>query len=1038
MKSVDRYRSAARAGFTLPVVLVIASALLILAIGLLLLVGIERKTARSYLDRERAELTARAGLQDVISVLRTETANDDFLVVQSALKTPIETGRTPAPNLFLARGKSASGGLSFRYLPLFSTASAPADNTRLAAPAVETLVPTTGGASVDVTTLPYLDKARLSWVQVKDKKGQLIGRYAFWVEDLQSRVDAGTAGNTEDSGGTHKRFGWTAGDVSTYARFPAPGLNPLPADPDAATGRDKAPGLNQVALFALDPASTAKDTSALDKTIIDSRKALISPDSTLAVAGVRPPLTRDATGRLVDTKSRAIEENLTASVQPYDEQPLVPFAHGIASTAIGKPKLNLNALIAKNPDAAVNEMASWIETSLPTFKDRKGGLREDYLKTLAASAIGYAAPGNKPIVKMGSYRGLGASPMISEIVMDISYLGNTVIGTNRRMNYEFILFAEMLNHTNLPIDGQAALSYEVGLQLPEIGAAPVGTRFDDPVLLGDPSQSIHDLSNKNGRYWSKPQRVSLKAGEYRFVKFATVRYTINVGTGSIGGNFSLGEDQGAAGLGMMWNDEEVERIPSIVRSSNGLVFNASFRKYFGKAAIPGHSYGPFSEFINNMGDPRIAHYIPYNGLALGPINGIPLGENSFPDNISPNRRNIRFKTIYSSDSTTKPKTYGRVIPSEWPDGGHDVEVSSWSNGWSDARQGFEGSQGKPPFNGTGPAFDPTTIANNSVPQPGESLTYLSDRGRYFSATELGRLYDPIMWVPTFDPASGLDSRILSNNGVPISSSGIMPAAGAQWPSVQVGNAPSIYMGGGNTLRIGRPEHPQFDIPSLHVPQLMPGNHAARLLDLFHAGKSRSNDKTLREGPVARIEGHINLNTASRESLRAMAAGLLVMDPKLSRRTSDSFDGRMAPAIQPLTTLSAPSNSKEADLLADAIILGRPYTSPSELASLNAADGKPVFGNPDRYPDKNKVQWTDSAAEEVFGRVYEAATVRSRNFRVWVVGQAIAPTAVTNTSPEILAEVRKSFTVFADPGVRKNDGLIDATKFKVTILNENDF
>jgi hypothetical protein len=1034
MKSVDRNRSAARAGFTLPVVLVIASALLILAIGLLLLVGIERKTARSYLDRERAELTARAGLQDVISVLRTETANDDFLVVQSALKAPIETGKTPAPNLFLARGKSVSGGLSFRYLPLFSTAAAPPDNTRLAAPAVETLVPTTGGASIDVATLPYLDKARLSWVQVKDKKGQLIGRYAFWVEDLQSRVDAGTAGNTDDTGGAHKRFGWTAGDVSTYARFPAPGLNPLPADPDAATGRDKAPGLNQVALFTLDPASTAKDNSTLDKTIIDSRRALISPDSTLAVAGVRPPLTRDATGRLVDTKSRAVEENLTASVQPYDEQPLVPFAHGIAPAAVGKPKLNLNALIAKNPDTAVNEMASWIETALPTFKDRKGGLREDYLKTLAASAIGYAAPGNKPIVRMGSYRGLGASPMISEIVMDINYLGNQQIGGIRRMNYEFILFAEMLNHTNLPINGQAALSYEVGLELPAIGAAPAGTRFDDPGLLRDPSQSVHDLVPQNGRFWSRPQTINLRPGEYRFVRFATVRYTINVGSGSIGSNFNLSEDLGAAGLSMRWNDEEVERIPAITRESTGLSFLTGMRKYFGKAAIPGHSYGPYGEFINNMGDPRIAHYIPFAGGAVSPTNGIPLGENSFPNNISPNRRNIRFQTIYSSDSATKPKTYGRVIPSEWPDGGHDVEVPGWNNGWSMARQGDT----SPATNGTGPAFDPTTIANTSVPQPGESLTYLSDRGRYFSATELGRIYDPIMWVPTFDPASGLDSRILSNNGVPIQSAGIMPAAGSQWPSVQIGNAPSIYMGGGNTLRIGRPEHPQFDIPSLHVPQLMPGNHAARLLDLFHAGKSRSNDKTLREGPVARIEGHINLNTASRDSLRAMAAGLLVMDPKLSRRSSDSFDGRMAPAIQPLTTLSAPSNSKEADLLADAIILGRPYTSPSELASLNAADGKPVFGNPDRYPDKNKVQWTDSAAEEVFGRVYEAATVRSRNFRVWVVGQAIAPTAATNTSPEILAEVRKSFTVFADPGVRKNDGSIDATKFKVTILNENDF
>lgn len=1032
MKSAESIPQRFRAGFTLPAVLMIASALLVLAIGLLLIVGIERKTARSYLDRQRAELTARAGLQDVVAVLRTETANDDFVIVQSTLPTPITAGKTPAPGLFIARGSAAATSPTFRYLPLFSTTTGPTETT-FTTPAMEPLVSTDNGASTEISTLPYLDKSRLAWIPVTDKKGQLIGRYAFWVEDLQSRVDARTAGNNKDLAGAHKRFGWVAGDTSAFARFPAPGLNPAPSDigPD---GRDKEPPLDPIALYTLDPDSTAKDTSSLDQTIIDSRAALVSPDSVLAVAGIRPPLTRDATGRLVDLKAAAVEENLTASVQPYDEQPVVPFAQGISSAAAGKPKLNLNALLAKSPDTAVTEMAGWIDEALPTFKDRKGGFGEDYLKTLAANAIGYAAPGNKPIVKMGSYRGLGASPMISEIVLDINYLGFTTRGSSKIMLYEFILFGEMMNHTNLPITGQSSLSYEVGLNLPPIGASPVGTRFDDPSLLSDPSQATHDLVQQNGRYWSRPQSVVLRPGEYRFVKFATVRYQVNIGTGSVGANFTLSEDLGAAGLSMMWNGEEVERIPSITRESTGLTFNAGFRKFFGKAAIPGHSYGPFGDFINNMGDPRIAHYIPFNGIAVGPANGIPLGENSFPNNISPNRRNIRFQTIYSSDSGTKPRTYGRVIPSEWPDGGHDAEVPSWSNGWSMGRQG----DNAPPANGTGPAFDPTIIVNNSTPQPGESLTYLSDRGRFYSATELGRLYDPIMWVPTFDPASGLDSRILSNNGIPISSAGIMPAAGASWPSVQIGNAPSIYMGGGNTLRIGRPEHPNFDQPAAHTPHLMPGNHAARLLDLFHAGKSRSEDKTLREGTVARIEGHLNLNTASRESLRAMAAGLLLMDPKLSRRTAEVFDSRMAPAIQPLTTLSAPSTSKEADLVADAIIQGRPYTSPSELASINGTDGKPVFGNPDRYPDKTRVQWTDAAAEETFGRVYEASTVRSRNFRVWVIGQALSPTTANNATPEILAEVRKAFTVFADPGVRQSDGSIDPTKFKVSILNENDF
>jgi hypothetical protein len=642
---------------------------------------------------------------------------------------------------------------------------------------------------------------------------------------------------------------------------------------------------------------------------------------------------------------------------------------------------------------------------------------------------------------MGTYRGLGASPMISEIVMNIHYLGFITRGGNKLMQYQFVLYGEMFNHTNVPINGTAALSYEVGLPLPAIGAAPSGTRFDDPAVVSSSVQAPLEINLQGDRYWSNDRNISLQPGEYKFVRFATVNYQINIGSGSVGANFTLTEPLGTAGLSMKWNGVEVERIPSIVRAPFGLTFNASFRKYFGKAAIPGHSYGPFGEFINNMGDPRIAHFIRFQGGSASSANGVPLGENAFPGNISPNRRNIRLGSIYSaSGDATKLTSYGRVIPSEWPDGGHDAAVSTWTTGWNMTRQGDT----SPLVSGTGPGFDPTLIPGGQLPQPGESITYLSNRKRYYSATELGRIYDPIMFLPTFDPTSGLSSDRLRANGEPSDKAGFMPAAGAPWPLVQIANQPSPYFGGGNTLRIGRPEHPRFDQPTGHIPADMPPLHAARLLDLFHAGKSRSSDNSLREGPVVRIEGHVNINTASRESLRAMAAGILQMDPKLSKRTSDVFDSRMAPAIEPLTTVSAPTSSKEADTIADAIIRGRPYSSPSELACAMNADGNEVFGNPFLYPYTpsgqsftSQLQWSDAAAEEVFGRVYEASTVRSRNFRVWVIGQAIAPTTPGNLNPEVLSEARRAFTIFANPGERTS-GVIDPSKSRVTILHENDF
>jgi hypothetical protein len=218
--------------------------------------------------------------------------------------------------------------------------------------------------------------------------------------------------------------------------------------------------------------------------------------------------------------------------------------------------------------------------------------------------------------------------------------------------------------------------------------------------------------------------------------------------------------------------------------------------------------------------------------------------------------------------------------------------------------------------------------------------------------------------------------------------------------------------------------------------------AYRLLDLFHTGLSGISLASERQGPVTFIHGHVNLNTANRETLRALAVGALTMDPKISVRTSDSHNvsGLMAPPVSPFKPTPAEVNA-EADRIADAILLlrkSRPFASPSAIAETVDPSGRLVFGNKDLLPNGPRIQRTDSAAEETFARAFEASTVRSRNFRIWVVGQSVAPTTATNTSPEVLAEVRKVFTVFADPGERKPDGAVDPAKFRLRILHENDF
>jgi hypothetical protein len=315
---------------------------------------------------------------------------------------------------------------------------------------------------------------------------------------------------------------------------------------------------------------------------------------------------------------------------------------------------------------------------------------------------------------------------------------------------------------------------------------------------------------------------------------------------------------------------------------------------------------------------------------------------------------------------------------------------------------------------------------------------ISNLGRFYSATELGHIYDPVLWKPTYkDIRTGDGSGTRDTNTLLAGSTPQMPSTRNMWPEVTVNSTNSADYGGGNTLRIGRPEHDRFD---------RPGGRASQLLDLFHAGISDSDTVADREGNLVRIQGHVNINTTSRDALRALAAGIIKQDPEL-RVISNWQHNTASGEYRPYTTkipgtnreFGAPTLTTIADYVADAILRNRPFASTTEVAHVKTKDDEFAFGNRNLYKDKDKIQWNDAAAEEIFARVYDATTVRSRHFRVWIVSQAISPKSADSTSkPEVLAETRRSFTVFADPGTRKPDGSIDPASAKLRVIHERDF
>lgn len=999
------------AGFTLPAILVVVGALLILAVGILLVAGIERNTARSFGDRERAELAAHAGLEEVRAMVNLEAANDDFLVIQSRLPEPIVNGCQPAPHLFIARGRNTGGKLAYRYVPLFSrpsNADPVGETSALAAPSIKSPAASEAGKYIRFSTLPYQDKVQLAWIPIKDSQDRTVARYAFWVEDLQGKLDPKLAGNADGTTQNHAREPYP---------FPAPGVD------DPATGAKDPAALHQVALYAIDPAATEADQSQLGKTLIANRKLLLSPDSILAAAGIAPPLARldietkdGKIGQLIDLKARAAEENLATGVMPYQERPTIPFAEGIDPSVAGNPKLNLNTLLGKPRATAIGDFANLVGKALPEFNKRNTPtigttFPENYIETLAANAFDYADVGGDASVVAGRYRGIDSYPLLSESYLQVNYLGRIFENGRRILPWKIIVSAELWNMTNKRVKGKARVSYEVDLHpTTGFGASSEALPFDSPELLDDKVQNPNDLVKESERYWTREVDVELGPNQYKFYQFAVVDYKIDAGGefSSIPGTFELTENEGSRGMSLQWNTITVDRAEKLKRidSPGGtpqFFYQLSKKATDSKAAIHGHGYKMGNTYWNNMGDPRIAYY----------LRAIPLADNASPENLSPNRRNFR-------DSIYKPNTedlnfYGRVLPSEWPDGGHDSPVGSWVVTKSETVVPTDNRY----------AWDSTD--EKSAPQR------ISNNGCFFSATELGNVYDPLL------------RRYALPGGIAAKS---LPSDKPFFPDVIAsGSECDPNFGGGNTLRIGRREHPLFD---------RPGWRAAHLLDLFHAGDSTTGKAAEREGPLVTIAGNVNLNTAGRGALRALAAGVLMQDAAIGYVDNSHIHlaaPYMSPGVKSLYgTIGTPTDKVAADRIADAIIASRPISSAAELSAaslsprkspdLTNPDPNQVFGNRQMYSYSNNpddLQWSDAAAEETFARVYGASTVRSRNFRIWVVGQAVAPLATSSTAnPGVLAEVRRVFTVFADPGVRNSDSEIDPTKSKLRVTYENDF
>lgn len=291
----------------------------------------------------------------------------------------------------------------------------------------------------------------------------------------------------------------------------------------------------------------------------------------------------------------------------------------------------------------------------------------------------------------------------------------------------------------------------------------------------------------------------------------------------------------------------------------------------------------------------------------------------------------------------------KLQPSIWPDSGHDSTL------------------GKKPTHSVKPDAAAGQVSLTAA-DANMWTSRLSTRGAASLETvaELGNIFDPGQWnypIPSTNSTTSL-------------------------PDIPASATASSAAGGGYSLCIGRPEFSKFDVN---------GQRAWQLVDIFALGTRRD------------TIGLVNLNTAAFEALRALAVGILQKNDVAIQPTSLTSDFYPPTATRPTTSEDQTrSNGAQADLFAQAVIDSRPLLSTAQLNTVKNSIG-PFFGNPKQWTEQTPpTEWNDSGREELFSKMLNLSTVRSRNFRVFVTGQSL------DKNGKVLSTVSKVFQVFLKP------------------------
>ena len=864
-------------GFALIVTLIMVTLAAVMVVALLSSASLDRGTAKSVNERYQADLAVQNGLEAAKKALIASPtaaapviADDTFSVLRAdGTQGPNSSGNKDT-YYFLAKAQTGNTNKIDCY-PLFSggsTSQLTIDHS-VYPPVQRPAAP----------TAPFPNPAQDTFGSTTKQYPQLLTFHQPAYTQWQELSDPNDTAVAPAHNLPYQRYAFWIEDLGGYLDASIVGNSNGPG-----SLHQRITGINprEIALFTVfDPSLTNDSGNTIAKNLLDNRALLLTIPTLQQVAS--PPPAPTPTGQADLTQPNLA---VRLGIDIGGEQNLIPFGFGFRDE--GKPKTNLNTIIldaTKSDDEKVIALAKVVNDNLPQFSNsRKGGLSttEDYTRTLAAGMISYAT--SQPIVGSG-YRGVGHHPFVVEFFERFTWEKNGSETTNFYLrngtwwaNVRAIGYIELWNMSDRQIDSGTFTFNDINRFYAYVGGTSDQNKFEDNFGKGSvtftPSNTLQSNEFKVFKIYEHV---------YNFDTGLTSRPIGSAATVKLASFSGSTTDPTTCGYFCEWNGKQVERA--------GLGILDGSRDD-GTDGFPGLQYSGLDRNYVSLSTPNSASDPSWRGTLPG-LRYDNLSETLF--NLGDPRSAYYINKVQASvayASSGGPTSFGQsawwgrmyqdglVNHSGWK--AAETAVASWPDGGHSTTKGLLPSS---------TSVDPMTLAPAPATESTKAPMHITSAGKYVSITELGHIYDPIQWKPAnFPPTSRADFT-------------------QKWRDAWKSNMTSDpNYGCASTLHVGSPEFKDFDTDNAR---------AARLLDLFTV--TDRND----------TRGLVNLNTASRESLRALAAGTQI--------GSNNVDGAITPSTV-YGPLNDPASPVQADRFADAVINNRPFITQSQLSGIATTPG----------------------------------------------------------------------------------------------------